>query len=514
MHKRTRRLLAALGAALCLVLTGCTGGPEPETTPTPEPTASAMPAPEGAAFTLACYPQAGFHPITGSNRTNLSLGGLMYEGLFALDQQFEVSQVLCDRYTTSEDGLTWTFTLRSGVTFSDGSSLTSAEVVSSLESARTSTLYSARFADIGAITAGQGTVTVALSRANASLPALLDIPIVKETGGTPLGTGPYVLSGSGSDLSLTANSRWWQGEQLPLDTIPLRAIQEADDLIHAFDTKDISLVSTDLTATNALGFSGSFDTLDYPTSTMVYVGFNTLSGPCKDAGVRRALLRAFDRESVSTAIFSRHAQPAALPVHPGTALYHEDQASALSYSSQAVAEALTAAGWTNTGSGWVNGRQTLSLELVVSAENQDRAAAAQHLVNGLNDLGIHATLTKLDWDAYVSALQKGDFDLYLGEVRLTADFDLTPLIAAGGALNYGGYSDPQTAQLLQTYRATSGQSRDLSARQLYARLAEEPPFAVLCFKNWSVLTQWNAVSGMTPTQQNLFFQFPYWQISQ
>ncbi len=514
MNKRTRLRLAALGAALCLALAGCGGLPQPEVTPTPEPTPTATPTPTAAEFALACYPQAGFHPITGGNRTNLSLGGLMYEGLFALDQQFEVQQVLCDRYSASPDGLVWTFTLRGGVTFSDGSPLTAAEVVSSLESARTSALYSARFADVGAITAGTGTVTVNLTRANGALPALLDIPIVKETGGTPLGTGPYVLTGSGSQLSLTANRSWWQGEPLPLDTIPLRAIQEAGDLIHAFDTKEICLVSTDLTATNALGFSGSFDTLDYPTSTMVYVGFNTASGPCRDAGVRRALLRAFDRESVSTALLSRHAQPAALPVHPGASLYHQDQAAALSYSSQAVSDALTAAGWTASGDSWVSGRQTLGLELVVSAENADRVAVAQHLAAGLNDMGIQTTLTKLAWEDYVSALQRGDFDLYLGEVRLTADFDLTALITAGGALNYGGYSDQQAAQLLQTCRATTGQSRDLASRQLFSRLAQEPPFAVLCFKNWSVLTQWNAVSNMTPTQQNLFFQFAYWQIAQ
>ena len=287
MNKRTRLRLAALGAALCLALTGCTGDPEPEITPTATPAESSTPTAEQTSFVLACYPEAGFHPITGSNRTNLNLAGLMYEGLFALDQQFEVQQVLCSGYTTSEDALTWTFTLRSGVTFSDGSALTSAEVVSSLESARTSTLYSARFTDIGTITAGEGTVTIVLTRANGSLPALLDIPIVKETGGIPLGTGPYVLTGTGEERSLTANGSWWQGESLPLDTIPLRTIQEADDLIHAFDTKEISLVATDLTATNALGFSGSYDTVDYPTSTMVYVGFNTVSGPCRDAGVVR-----------------------------------------------------------------------------------------------------------------------------------------------------------------------------------------------------------------------------------
>lgn len=515
MNKPTRLRLAALGAALCLALTGCAGSPEPEATPTPTVlpvTESADPGTTQTNFVLACYPEAGFHPITGSNRTNLNLGGLMYEGLFALDQQFDVQQVLCDRYTASQDGLVWTFTLRSGVTFSDGSPLTSAEVVSSLEAARASALYSARFADIGTITAGTGQVTVNLTRANGNLPALLDIPIVKETGGTPLGTGPYMLTGSGEELSLTANQNWWQGEPLPLDTIPLMSIQEADDLIHAFDTKEISLVATDLTATNAMGFSGSYDTVDYPTSSMVYVGFNAASGPCKDAGVRKALLRAFDRDSVSTALYSRHAQPAALPVSPSSSLYKENLAESLSYSSQAVADALTEAGWTKSDSGWVSGRQTLSLELVVSAENQDRVAVAQHLVSGLNDLGIQATLTKLEWDDYVSALQKKNFDLYLGEVRLTGDFDLTALITAGGSLNYGGYSDAEAATRLQSYRAATGQGRDLSAQRLYERLAEEPPFAVLCFKNWSVLTQWNTISDLTPTQQNVFFQFAHWKI--
>ena len=514
MKKQTRLRLAALGAALCLALTGCNGSQTPVESVQPTPTASVTPTstPTGLEFALACYPDAGFHPITGGNRTNLALAGLIYEGLFVLDQKFEPQEQLCSGYTMSENGLTWTFTLRSGVTFSDGSPLTAAEVKASLDLARTSTLYSARFTDITTITAGDGTVTITLSRANGALPALLDIPIVKETGGTPLGTGPYVLTGTGEEMALTANQSWWQGEELSLDTIPLRTMQEADDLIHAFDTKEVTLVSTDLTATNALGFSGSFDTVDYPTTTMVYVGFNTTSGPCRDAGVRKALLRAFDRDSVATALYSRHAQAAALPVSPSSSLYPEELAGELSYSSQAVADALTEAGWTRTDSGWTSGRQTLQLELVVSSENADRAAAAQHLVNGLNDMGINATLTKLEWDSYVSALQKKDFDLYLGEVRLTADFDLTALITSGGSLNYGGYSDAQAAQLLQAYRAATGQGRDLSAQRLYERLAEEPPFAVLCFKNWSVLTQWSALSNLTPTQQNLFYQFAQWEI--
>lgn len=479
---------------------------------TPSPTPSSA-QPEVAEFALACYPQAGFHPITGTNRTNLSLGGLVYEGLYALNEAFQPEEQLCSAGTQAADGLSWKFTLRSGVTFSDGSPLTSAEVKASLDLAQTSTLYASRLSDITAVTAEEGAVTVTLSRANGDLPALLDIPIVKETGGVPLGTGPYVFSNSGESWSLTARQGWWQGEAVPLQSISLQSIQETDDLIHAFDTRDIALVSTDLTGTNALGFSGSFDTMDYPTSIMLYVGFQTTSGPCRSSEVRQALLRAFDRAAVSTAIYSSHAQPAALPMSPASPYYQEELAQELEYRPQQAAQLLTEAGWSQGEDGWTMGRQSLSLTFVAPSDNNTRAAAAEHLANGLTDLGIQVELQLLAWDDYIAALEKGDFDLYLGEVRLTADFDLTALITAGGSLNYGGYADSEAAQLLQQYRAASGQGRDLSAKRLSERLMEEPPFAVISFKNWSVLTQWSRISGLTPTQQNVFYDFVHWNIA-
>ena len=496
-------------AALCLLLSGCGPTVQPEPTPTP----TAAPQPEAAEFALAWYPGVSLHPITGDNRTNLTLGGLLYEGLYALDGQFQPEPCLCTGGAASEDGLSWTFTLRSGVTFSDGSPLTAAEAAASLELARTSPLYAARLADITGVAAGEGSVTLTLSRPNGALPALLDIPIVKETGGAPLGTGPYVLTGEGEGAVLAARTGWWKGAQLPLETIPLRPIQEADDLIHAFDTRDVALVSTDLTGTNALGFSGSFDTVDYPTSTMLYVGFNLASGPCRDAGVRQALSRAFDRSSVATVLYARHAQAAALPISPASPLYPEELAEELEYAPQAAEALLEGAGWTRRDGGWVSGRQTLALTLLAPADNPARTAAAEHLAAGLENLGLSLTLNLLPWTDYLAALERGDFDLYIGEVRLTADFDLTALLSPGGSLNYGGYADQEALQRLDSFRAASGQGRELSALRLCQRLAEEPPFAVLCFKNWSVLTQWSRIRGMTPTQANVFHAFEQWVLT-
>ena len=71
-------------------------------------------------------------------------------------------------------------------------------------------------------------------------------------------------------------------------------------------------------------------------------------------------------------------------------------------------------------------------------------------------------------------------------MTLSADFDPTPLLS--GALNYGKYWNADTNALTDAYRAAAGTARETAAAALWARLAQEAPFAVLCFQNQSVLT--------------------------
>lgn len=505
--------IRALWLALVLLMLCACGGPDsPELTPSPEPTVTPTTV-EPEAFTLPCYPDSGFHPITGTNRTNLALGGLVYEGLYEVDPSFEAQPVLAVSSTLSEDGLTWTFTLRQGVTFSDGTALTAQDVVTSLNLARESALYSARLSAIASVTAGEGTVVIRLSTPNGVLPVLLDIPVVKGEGDRPLGTGPYVLAGSGSELSLTARQGWWRGEELPVASVSLYPIQETDDLLYAFDTREISMVYTDLTGSNALGFAGSYETLDYPTTVLLYVGFNTRSGLCRDVALRRALSYGMDRNTVATALLSRHAQAAALPFHPHSALWDDTLAASLAYAPQTMLEQLEEAGWSRSGETMVKGRQTLSLRLLVNQENTYKVGVADYLATTLSQSGVAVTVEKLPWESYTTALSKGDFDLYLGEARLTADFDLTPLVGAGGALNYGGFSNATIINLVNSLRAATGEARPVAATALAQELAQQVPFVPLCFKNWSLLSQWGQVSGLTATQQNMFYQFWNWSVA-
>ena len=503
--------LAALALALCCALSACATKPAaPSASPTPAP-ATPAPTEEKLAFVLPCYPTGGFHPITGTDQTNLTLAPLLYQSLFTLDNSFQPQPLLCASYSADAANTVWTLQLAPAY-FSDGSVLVAADVVSSLNQARRSERTASRLRDVSSVqAAGDYAVTVTLSRPNGALPALLDIPIVRESGDPdrPLGTGAYSIAGEGEDLCLVARA----GAAVPQSEIPLRAIRESDDMVYAFDTREVSLVAADLIGAGTLGYSSRFESVDYPTSTLLYVGFNARKGACADPAVRAALQYAFDRENVAGKLLAGHATASALPVPSGAACYDAALAGGLAYNGDTAAQLLSAAGWTVQENGRLyKKRSAMGLKLLVNQESTYKVAVAESLAAELDALGVTVTVEKLPWEQFTAALAKREFDLYLGESLMTADFDLDSLLGPSGNLNYGGYVDGQANALMDAYRAAAGEARKTAATALYTYLSQTAPIVPLCFKNGSVLTQWGQVSGLAPTQRNAFAGLEGWVI--
>ena len=488
-----KRLFALL-LALVLPLTGCAS---PALTPAPSPEEPEVQVQEQEIpFQLAVYPEYSLHPVLAENRANLALAPLLYEPLFQLNSRFEPEGVLCKAYSVSENGLSWQFELEPDITFSDGTPLTGEIAAAALNTARApDSRYASRLRGVTSVTGEGLTLTVTLSAPNASLPALLDIPIALDDSTRPLGTGAYVLTGEGDALSLTV--RPGRADVLPIDTIPLKAVRKSDELILAFESGDVALVDVDLMGTNALGYSGSYETWDYATTSMVYLGFNTRTGVCRDPRVRQALALSIDRESIAQVDFARHAVPSALPVHPDSPLYHPDSAGVLAYDPEELSARLSELELTGG-----------TLTLLVSSENAARAAAAQRIAQQLGWTGVEVVVNKLPFEDYTAALERGEFDLYLGEVVLTADFDLSELLLSSGSLNYGRWQDGEVTSLLSGLRLEAD-----GAPALYAYLAQEVPIAPICFKNGCVLTRWGRLSGLQPVRGNVFYRLDGWNIA-
>lgn len=501
-----RKRLFAVAAVLALALSGCHYDPGRGATPSASPSVEPTAAPAiSEVFTLPLDPTGGWDPYSGSKSGNMALLPLVCESLFALDGSFAPQPLLAQSGQVSEDGLSWTVRLRTGITFSDGQALDAQAVAQAVNAAKgAKSVYAGRLSGVKKVSAQEdGTVLFQLSAPNAGFLGLLDFPIALVSEGHVLGTGPYVVE----EGALVARSGWWRGLELSLASIPLKEVGDADALVADLNAGNISLAAADPTGTDAVGHSGNCQSWEYPTSTMVYLGFRWGKGPCKSPEFRQAVSWAIDRGQLARQAFSGHAVAAALPIPPGASRYDRTLAAQADYDLQAAEQTLEELGYRLGEDGLrYQGKQPLALRVLVNADNPSKQAAAQAVADALGGLGVQTEVRALTWEEYKKALEKGDFDLYVGESRLAGDLDPGAFLTPGSGLCYGGFSSPTLTQALQEARRTGQWG------EFYDQWTQQLPVTALCFKNAHLLTRWGQVEGASPTQGNLFYQFENWHI--
>ncbi len=511
MKKRLCALLLTLG--LLLPLTGCGNWEDPAQEGLYDTLAEyygktdeQAESPALTSFSLPYLVGETADPITCTDGTQQTLGALLYEGLFALDPQFALQPMLAESYRYDPASYTYTISLRDGVTFSDGSALDAWDVIYSLRRACSSPRYAQRLQDVVYISGSGRTVYIELRANNASFVSRLDVPIVKygtENNTYPIGTGPYYYGTDAQGIGLFRYPGWWQQKDVPLERIGLVRCKDSDTVAYAFYAREVQLLMCDLTATSTTNVYGSGDYTDAPTGIMQYIGMNTTRAPLNDAAVRRALHRGIDRSSCVSAFLLGHGDTAQFPLSPASALYPTELE--ITYSPDHFDTAISDAGY-STGN-------TIQLTMIVNAENSFKVNAARKIASDLSRHDLRISVQVLPWAQYLTALQSGDFDLYFGECRLTADWDLRSLLASGGSLNYGRYTNTETDALLQNALAASEADRTTAFLALCTQLSRECPILPICFKNTSVLLPSGTVQSVTPTAANPFYNLPEWEIN-
>lgn len=497
-----KKLLPLLLALICaLTLCACSEVEEEESfeeglVSEEAPTQEAQPLTH--TFALPHLSSQTLDPVSCVDGVPQTLGSLLYEGLFTLDAHFEPQPTLCAQYSYDSEALTYRFTLRDDALFSDGSPLRAADVLATLRRAQESERYGARFASVASMkTADAQTLSITLSEGNAFFPALLDIPIVKsgtESDLVPLGTGPYLFTNDASGASLTANPNWWRSKALPLERIPLVSARDNSTAAHLFAAHNVQLLCSDLTGSEPVAVGGDIALTEVSGSTLQFVGFNLKSGLLSSDSIRRSMSAALDRADLTAAYLLGHAEPTQFPVHPASARYPHSLEQPLSADSYRMA--LEEAG--------VSEEKPQKLTMIVNSENAFKVAVAERIAATLSTGGLSVTLKTLKWSDYLAALHSGNFDLYYGEVRMTADWNCAALIHTLGPLNYGSCGSSEDDALLATFLAGTSET-------FLSRFAREMPFAPIAFKSVSVLTPQGMIETLSPTAGCVFHRVETWQ---
>lgn len=500
MTKRFAALLC-LFALLLPTLTGCMQEeevPGSEVTDLLQSDAEEPPTPAGSilpeVFSIPFLPGKPLDPITCQEGMQQVVSSLLCEGLFRLTPELEPHPWLCSSYHYDPETYTYTLTLRDGVSFSDGTPLTAADVKATLDRARRSERYASRLAEISTITTGDNVVTITLVAPNSGFISLLDIPIVKqgtENDAAPTGTGPYLYSDAAGSSALIANQLWWRKEEQPVDRIALVETADMESLRYRLTSHDIQLVTADLTGTDPITATGNIVYQDVDTTIFQYIGLNTAREPLNDLAFRSTLSKGLNHDFLVNAFLSGHAVSTQFPVSPRSSLYPAGLEK--EYSLTAFSQALAALGTI----------PQQPLVLLVNEENSFKVSLAGRLAADYTAAGLPMEVRALPWEAYTAALLAGEFDLYYGEVKLTADWDLSALLGTGGALNYGSWSNPQTDAYLSAY--ASATDRAAAMEKLCSHLQLQNPILPICFKRTSVLMQSKVVDGLQSTMTEPFY---------
>ena len=86
-------------------------------------------------------------------------------------------------------------------------------------------------------------------------------------------------------------------------------------------------------------------------------------------------------------------------------------------------------------------RIPLQFDLVVCGDGSIKGTVAEYIQNSLASFGIDIRIKNVPYEEYLSRVEEGDFDLFLGEIDLSADYDMERLLKTGGTLNYGEFQD-------------------------------------------------------------------------
>lgn len=496
-----------LALALILGLVGCSASDKGVYTPTGDALSSqgegpATPTDENAgtqveqAVTVSYYPDRSLNPLVCTDFTNRALFSLLYQGLFSVDRDYNVRGVLCDRYLMAEDMRSYTFYVDKNATFSDGTAVRAADVVASLQAAWQSDYYKGRFTHVESVSPTlDGGILITLSTAYENLPILLDIPIVKESqtaAAQPVGSGPYFYDATGKELRLRRRSDWWCDAQLSVNVsvISLTAADSVTQIRDSFQFRGLSLVCADPCSDEYADYRCDYELWDAENGVFTYIDFNDSSAVFQNTALRAAVTWAIDRDTLCSTYYRSFGRSACVPASPLSPYYSAGLAELYGYAPEKFAQAVTDAQLS----------EETQVTFLVNCDDSLRTRAARAIADSLTQCGLPVVMKELSGQDYLDALENREYDLYLGQTKLSANMDLTAFFAENGALNPRSAADPEMYALCLQALENHG-----NYYTLYQRIMDQGLLCPVLFCSYAIYGARGSMMGLTPARDSVFY---------
>ncbi len=501
--------IAAVAMAGCMAasLAAC-GGSASSAASTETSTAASTEAATGEESTGAASGftvQYGPNPETLDPALNNSIDGAntlitVFEPLLLIDENNEVIPGQAESYTVSDDGLVWTFTMRDGLKWSDGSDLTAKDFEYSfkrLAAPDTAAPYAETvvgmidgyedaignpdadgnmttepdFDALNVVASEDGkTLTVTLSYPCAYFDKLAAFaamsPVQQATveangdawcteADTYICNGPYYISDwiPSERIVLTKNPNYvggWDSSKIVSDTITLLLLEDSSASYAAYNSGEAQLIK-DVPTDEIPSLTKAEDGGDFYVDTILgtyYISLNDQKEPFNDVNVRKALSLAIDRDYVANTIMQGTYTPAYNLVGPGivdeSGMFYDNANGGKTYISDDYEANLEAAKQALADAGYPSGEGFPTIEYSTNDAGY-HTPVAEYLQQAWGELGITVNINKVEWASFTPLRRAGDYDASRnGWVMDYNDpSNMIELFTTGNGNNDGKYSNAE-----------------------------------------------------------------------
>lgn len=469
--RRTAQLAQALGVSLILMILGVQATAAPtETTP-----------PQRILTVGIVNDIDSLNPFVGYVVEAYEVWGLMYDSLTGYGQKdFAAVPGLAEKWSTSADGKTWTYTIRSGVTWSDGTPLTARDAAYTfnriINGTAEKTNYGNYVANIIKAEAPNDTTLVLTTDQPTPTMLHLAVPILPEhiwkqisaeqvstykNSPTdvvkPVGSGPYILKERkvGQYVRLVANTSYWAGAP-HMDELIFRVYSSPEALAQALKKGEIDIAdSLEANVFDSLKGQPGITTLKSKYSGFNEIAFNVGAAlvdgtpigdghpALKDKAVRSALAHAVDLDTILKRAIGGYGEVATGVVPSMYSTFHYQPETRYDFDIAKANQMLDAAGYRRGADGirrMPDGTRPLSFRFFARAESKPSQTTMDYVKEWFSQVGVQIVPKTISEDQLTEAVTTGDFDLFEWGwvVEPDPDFQLSVFTCAQRSTKEGG----------------------------------------------------------------------------
>lgn len=332
----------------------------------------------------------------------------IFEGLVKPNSDGEMIPAVAEKYELSEDGTTYTFTLRDGVKFHNGQTVTAEDVVYSINrcaavpEGQEKPLVAA-FSAVRSVEAlDEKTVTVTIAQRDLEFISYMMVAIIPagyaDQATAPVGTGPFrFVSRTPQENFIMERFEDYWGTPAWLDKVTYKICENADALVMNLNGSSIDLCAH-LTSAQAAQLNSNFKVLEGTMNLVQAIYLNNQAKPFDNQLVRQALCYAIDRQGIMDMVADGHGTAVGSSIYPAfTKYFLPELVDKYPHSVEKAKELLAQAGYPN------------GFDMTISVPNnyQPHMDTAEVVAEQLREAGIRVTIQPVEWSTWLDTIYNG-----------------------------------------------------------------------------------------------------------